>query len=302
MTTPKRVAVLRCAELPSFVTWDIPDIDALFSDDKLLIEEFGRKGVHASPVVWRDPAIDWGEFNLALIRSTWDYIDQREDFLAALEHIHESQCTLLNPVDAVRWNSDKKYLFDLASWGIPTVPTYAASHDTTHLMDTVAQERWSGAILKPRVGAGGAQVERIAPHGLFQCLQRLSGQNKTDEFLVQPLVESVMTEGEWSFIYVNGELSHTLLKRPAAGDYRAHGIYGGTVEPAQPRPDDRSAVDAIQKSLPFDLLYARLDLVRVGSQLSVLELELIEPMLYLGTSPSAASRFVAAAIERMNQT
>jgi len=300
MALQKRVAVLRCAELPSFVTWDIQDVDGLFSDDDLLIEELTRQGVHARSVIWRDPNIDWSEFDLALIRSTWDYIDQRESFLSVLADIEGSSCTLLNPLEAVQWNSDKTYLFDLAHWGVPTVPTYSASQSGPGLMEIVAREEWSGAVLKPRIGAGGAHVQRIPAHELSKSLQRVSVQRATDEFLVQPLLECVITEGEWSFIYVNGELGHVLLKKPAVGDFRAHGIYGGTIESAQPSPRDLSEADAIRGSLPLDLLYARLDLVRVGDRMSVLELELIEPMLYLDMSPSTARRLAAGAIARIN--
>ena len=223
--------------LPSFVTWDIADVEALFTDDHLIIEEFARQGVQARSVVWRDRQINWDEFDLALIRSTWDYIDHRESFLAALGNIEASSCALFNPIEAVKWNSDKSYLLDLASWDIPIVPTYSASSDIADLVRMAAQE-WRG---------------------------------------------------------------HVLLKKPAAGDYRAHGIYGGTIESAQPLPGDLLGVKEMLTKLPFDLLYARIDLVRVEGRLSVLELELIEPMLYLHLSPATVGRFVASSIARMDQ-
>src|SRR5687768_13360076 len=118
-----RVAILRCQNLPSFVTWDIPNVDDLFSDDRLLVQEFTRRGIEASSVVWRDRDIDWNQFDLALIRSTWDYIDDREHFVAVLSEIEASRCRLFNPLEAVRWNSDKRYLLDLERWRVPTVPT-----------------------------------------------------------------------------------------------------------------------------------------------------------------------------------
>ena len=105
------------------------------------------------------------------------------------------------------------------------------------------------------------------------------------EYLVQPFIESILSEGEWSFIYFNGELSHVLLKKPAANDYRVQGIYGGTVQIAEPRLDDHAQADTVLAKLPFDVLYARLDFVRVGQQLSVIEVKLIEPIFSFNLVP-----------------
>ncbi len=198
----------------------------------------------------------------------------------ALGNIEASSCALFNPIEAVKWNSDKSYLLDLASLDIPIVPTYSASSDIADLVRMAAQEWRGDAVLKPRVGADV----------LAKSVQILSAEHALGEYLIQPLIESVTTEGEWSFVYIDGELGHVLLKRPAAGDYRAHGIYGGTIESAQPLPGDLLGVKEMLTKLPFDLLYARIDLVRVEGRLSVLELELIEPMLYLDLSPATVGR------------
>jgi glutathione synthase/RimK-type ligase-like ATP-grasp enzyme len=262
--------------------------------------EFARRGVEAPSVVWGDPGIDWDQFDLALIRSTWDYIDQRERFLTVLSTIEASSCMLFNPLAAVRWNSDKRYLLDLDDWGVPTVPTYQApTTDHASLEETLIKEGWRSAILKPRIGAGGSQVHRVATHEVASTLEKLTEQHPRQEFLVQPLIESVITEGEWSFIYIDGALSHVLLKKPALGDYRAHGIYGGTVESAEPTPGDRSRAEAMLGRLPFDLLYARLDLVRVDGRLAVMELELVEPMLYFDLAPEGVGRLAGATMARL---
>jgi glutathione synthase/RimK-type ligase-like ATP-grasp enzyme len=294
-----KIAILRCQNLPSFVTWEIPNVDALFSDDHALIDSFTRRGVDASSVVWRDPAIDWNAFDVALIRSTWDYVDDRDGFISSLGRIDASRCRLFNPLDAVRWNSDKSYLLDLERWGVPTVPTYRASSlDPDAWTERAARDGWSGAVVKPVVGTGGAHVQRLTADQIPAALKSLAADQPGREFFIQPMIESVISEGEWSYAYFGGELSHTLLKRPAAGDYRAHGIYGGTVEAAAPDAQDILQADAIQKSLPFDLLYVRLDLVRIDGRLSIMELELIEPILYLHLAPGGASKLVDATLAR----
>jgi glutathione synthase/RimK-type ligase-like ATP-grasp enzyme len=297
-----RVAVLRCNALPSFVTWPIPNVAELFADDRLLIAEFAQRGVEASSVVWGDPNPDWNQYDLALIRSTWDYIDDLARFVTVLSAIEASACRLFNPLDAVRWNSDKSYLFDLNDWGVPIVPTLRVSTtDLASVADTVAREGWHSVVVKPIIGAGGSAVRRVAAAEIGGTLKQLAAQHPQHEFLVQPLIESVITEGEWSFIFIDGEVSHVLLKKPAAGDYRAHGIYGGTIESAAPRQHDLRHARAMLARLPFDLLYARLDLVRIDGHLAAMELELIEPMLYFDLAREGVGQLVDATIARLRE-
>jgi glutathione synthase/RimK-type ligase-like ATP-grasp enzyme len=299
MEASMRVAVLKCQKLPSFVTWEIPNVEDLFADDRMLIAELAERGVEAESVVWGHSSVDWDRFDLALIRSTWDYIDERERFLSVLAEIEESSCQLFNPLEAVRWNSDKSYLLDLRDWQVPIVPTHLASGTAPAILqDRIVQQGWKNAVLKPRIGAGAADVCRVPSHEIAQTLAQRTAQRPQQELLVQPLIESVIGEGEWSFIYIDGELSHVLLKKPAPGDYRAHGIYGGTVERVEPRRDDLLQVEAMLAKLPFDLLYARLDLVRIEDHMVVMELELVEPILYFNLAPQGVSRLVSAALSR----
>jgi len=295
-----RVAVLRCRNLPSFITWEIPDVEALFTDDRLLMAAFADRGIEAEPVVWDDPRVEWGRYDLALIRSTWDYIDARERFLAVLEKIEASTCKLFNSLQAARWNSDKAYLFDLDAWQVPIVPTRRVSAmDLASLHAAIAGDGWRAAVIKPMIGAGAADVRRVPLEALAGELAQLAARDAKREFLVQPLVESVVSEGEWSYVFIGGKLSHVLLKKPAAGDYRAHGVYGGTVELAEPQPADARQAEAMLRRLPFDLLYARLDLVRIDGRLAVMELEAVEPMMYFDRAPGSAGALAEAALLRL---
>jgi glutathione synthase/RimK-type ligase-like ATP-grasp enzyme len=115
---------------------------------------------------------------------------------------------------------------------------------------------------------------------------------------VQPFAQAVLDEGEHSFAVIGGEVSHVLRKRPAAGDFRAHGIYGGTVEAHTPAAGDLAEMRDLYTRLPFDLDYARIDVVRFDGRLAVLELELIEPILYLALAPGAADRLASAVLHR----
>lgn len=293
-----RIAVLRCGRLPSFVTWEIADVDALFVDDQRLIEALAARGVDAEPVVWSDPGTDWNAFDAAVLRSTWDYVDHLDEFLDVTAAIDASRCTLLNPVRAVHWNADKHYLDDLDRIGVPIVPVLRGTPaEASRLLAAVDEAGWHELVLKPAVGVGGSGVVRtIAP----RLADALGEHGPRTEVMVQPFAEQIVTEGELSFAFLGGTLHHVLRKRPAAGDFRAHGIYGGTVERTNADPADAAEVAAMAARVPFDLLYARFDVVRFARRLALLELELIEPMLYLDLAPGSADRFADATIARLS--
>lgn len=290
-----RVAILRCEKLPSFITWEIPNLDELFEEDNLLIRGFEAQGFQASPVVWSEPNIDWRQFDIALIRSTWDYLDAAEHFLHVLSNIESSSCKLYNPLSVIRWNLDKHYLLDLEQQGVQIIPTFMASHvelDTLHQL--FVENQWQTAILKPAIGLAGSNTYRLTLHELENRLTKIRDEQPRSEYLIQPFIETVITEGEWSFIYFNQQLSHVLLKKPAPNDYRVQGIYGGTIQSAEPQSGDILQANSVLDRLSSDILYARLDFVRVNGQLSVMEVELIEPIFSFNLVPDSIMRLVNA--------
>jgi hypothetical protein len=289
------IAILRCEKLPSFITWEIPNLDELFEEDNLLIRGFEAQGLRATPVVWSDPAIDWNQFDIALIRSTWDYLDASEHFLNVLSKIESSSCKLFNPLSVVRWNMEKHYLFELEKQGVQIIPTFMASPvELGTLHKLFVENQWETVILKPSVGLAASNTYRISLDELENTLKELRTIHPSSEYLIQPFIETITTEGEWSFIYFNRQLSHVLLKKPAPNDYRVQGIYGGTIQTAEPRSHDLLQAEAVLNRLPVDILYARLDFVRVSGQLSVMEVELIEPIFSFNLVPESIGRLVNA--------
>src|SRR5688572_4824399 len=289
------VAILRCEKLPSFITWDVPNLDELFEEDNLLIRGFEAQGFQASPVVWSDPTIDWNQFDIALIRSTWDYLDASEHFLNVLSKIESSSCKLFNPLSVVRWNMDKHYLLDLEKQRVQIIPTYITSHfelDTLHKL--FLENQWQTVILKPAIGLAASNTYRVSLDKLENTLTKIRADQPHSEYLIQPFIESIITEGEWSFIYFNGQLSHVLLKKPAPNNYRVQGIYGGTIQSSEPQSHDLLQAASVLDRLPSDILYARLDFVRVNGQLSVMEVELIEPIFSFNLVPQSIMRLVDA--------
>jgi len=141
---------------------------------------------------------------------------------------------------------------------------------------------------------GGSNSYRISLEKLESTLTKLRADQPRSEYLIQPFIENIISEGEWSFVYFNQQLSHVLLKKPAQNDYRVQGIYGGTIQASEPRSNDLMQAQTVLDRLPLDILYARLDFVRVGAQMSVMEVELIEPIFSFNLVPESIERLVIA--------
>lgn len=289
------IALLRCAQKPNFITWDIGDIENFFVDDRMLMKAFDEKGHHASQVIWSDPTIEWKNYDIVLIRSAWDYIDHCKEFLQVLQHIESAGCQLYNNYETVKWNADKNYLLDLMNWRAPVVPTYKAS--TPGLQDLFEKKKWEEAIIKPRIGGGASNIKRMPTNELQSTIDQLT---IPDNFLVQPMISSIISEGEYAFIYIDGKLSYAHLKKPASGDFRVQGIYGGTLDVIHPSEQDAKQVQLIYNLIPFDPLYARIDVVRLQDTLVVMELELIEPILNFELSPHGVEQFVEGVLKKYN--
>lgn len=294
------IAILQCENLPSFITWDIPNVDEYFEDDRSIADILRKMGHEVSLLKWSDQSISWDEFDAAVIRSTWDYIDRRNEFIDSLKKIEASGCRLFNSRNAVEWNSDKQYLLELNKAGIPIIPTYEADAiDLLELEKKFEKNNWQDAIIKPVVGGGGAGIIKSETKKINDHLQDLITQHPGTSFLIQPLMTSVMDEGEWSYVFIAGQLQYVLLKKPAAGDYRTHGIYGGSITLTKPSEEEEHQAVSIFNNIPFDTLYARLDLVKLEGQLVVMEIELIEPVLYFNLYPGAANLFADAILKRL---
>ena len=270
---------------------DFPDGEP---DGHLLVEELARRGVEARWAAWDDPEVDWSAARLVLVRSTWDYDSGRDEFLAWARSVGER---LVHQADVLAWNTDKGYLVDLARTSLPVVPTVAVDHEND-LAPVIAE--LAPAVVKPRVGAGGRGVvlfdgEPGGPAGLDES------QLARGPWVVQPLVESVRTEGETSVFVLGGRAVAQVQKRPSGDEIRVHEEFGGRTD-VVPLADEAVgvAVEAVQVAeglLGVRLPYARVDLMRLDDgTLAVSEIEVTEPGLYLDVVPGNASAFAEVVV------
>ncbi|MCX6396566.1 MAG: hypothetical protein NTV23_08775 [Propionibacteriales bacterium] len=253
-----------------------------------------ERGISARWVLWDDPTVEWAG-SLVAIRSAWDYETRREEFLAWARSVPR----LLNGVDVFVWNTDKVYLTQLADAGLPVVPTISVDgeEDLPAAIAVVWDENPSGAVVKPRVGAGGRGVT------IFDGTD--GGPVELDEsglglgpWVVQPLVSSVRTEGEYSVFVLAGEPRSMVRKVPVGDEIRVHEEYGGSTAPvtrtAEAGDLARRTVRAAEAMIGARLDYARVDLLRLADgALAVSELEVTEPGLYLEELPENGPAFAA---------
>ena len=269
---------------------------------ELLLKAFADRGLGAAWARWDDPAVDWSAARVVAVRSVWDYERRRDELLGWTEHVARWS-RLVNGPAVFRWNTDKSYLLDLERIGVPVVPT-ALLDDRARLAEVSA--RFGGrVVVKPRVAAGGRglTVQDAGPDlgGLGVDL----ADDQWGSWLVQPLVESVRTEGETSVFVFAGVPVSQARKLPAGDEIRVHEMYGGTTEAVEPTDEAMllaaETVAAARQLFDEDLCYARVDLMRLDDgQLVVGELEVTEPGLYLDVLPGNADAFadvVAALVE-----
>jgi glutathione synthase/RimK-type ligase-like ATP-grasp enzyme len=282
MSSP-RIAIATCAAYAD-----------LKADDKLLREALAERGCEAPAVVWNEPGIEWRNFDLCMIRSTWDYHEHHAEYLAWAGRV-QSECRLRNSAELVIWNSDKRYLRAFEARGIRTVPTVWVDRDSPLELDQIlAGTGWREAVVKPVVDLGARNLHRVrageSSPALGSILQR-------HDAMVQPFLPSLEERGELSLIYVGGELTHTVRKRPAAGDFRVQSIWGGTAAREEPTLAERELAEATMEEFKEAPLYARVDLVEGPTRdPCLIELELIEPNLYLSQHPPAADALADAAL------
>lgn len=291
-----KIAFLACpVTLPSSPT---RRPDAFEHDLQLaaLREGFGPRA-EVQDIDWRAPLEELTRFDLAYLGTPWDYTEAKDEFLAKLTALETAGVTVCNPVEVIRWNADKLYLRELEQRGAPSIPTlWPENPGRSEVLAAMEHFGCDRVVVKRRVGAGA-----VGQHCFSRSDLPADDWQLGQAGMIQPFLPAIQSEGELSFIFVGGELSHALIKRPTAGDYRIQSLYGGREEALTPAPADRAAAEAVVAMLPFSEppLYARIDMVRMtDGELAVIEAELIEPYLYPEQGPGFGKNFADTAIRR----
>jgi glutathione synthase/RimK-type ligase-like ATP-grasp enzyme len=280
-------------------------LPALTDDDRLLAASLGERGARTTAVVWSDAEVDWTAYDAIVVRSCWDYFLRADEFFQWLARLEDSGAHVLNPVRTLRWNAEKTYLRQLEAAGIPVVPTrWLEPGASESLSDIRRRTGWSELVVKPAISGSAHETWRASPGAGYPDEIRLGTMTASGCVLVQPLVDVISADGEWSIVFIDGEYSHAVLKRPQSGDFHVQIEHGGTfsaMEPPEPVLAQARAALRAASAEGEEMLYARVDGCVVDDDLLLMELELIEPVLFLGTSAGAADRLADAVLARIGQ-
>ena len=294
MVRQRRVALATSARYP-----DLP------GEERLVIPALAECGAVGEPVVWDADDAAWATFDAVVIRSCWDYHLKLDAFLAWLERVARLGVPVLNSPRLIRWNSDKRYLVELAGRGVTIVPTQVIQRGTEDpaaaLLQALDRLTTEEAVVKPAVSASAHGTWRTSRARAAADASAFKALVAAGDVLVQPFVPVVGQAGEWSVVCLGGTPSHTVLKRPAPGDWRVQGELGGTAQRlAMPEGALQEAQQVLTAAEARGATYARVDGCVIGGRFVLMELELIEPQLYLSLEPDAAARFARAIVEALD--
>jgi len=273
-------------------------IPGIHADDAHFVESLIRVGVEPTTCVWNDPGVDWSRFDAVLIRTTWDYFKLYPAFKVWLDQL---PIPTINNTALLRWNSDKRYLLELETLGVEVIPTRTAKG--TELAASLATMHGQKVVIKPTI-SGGAWHTLLGVVGDEEFAQAITQLPAEFEYLLQPFLPEIMADGEWSLLFFDGQYSHAILKRAASGDYRVQAMFGGSEEAVEPSAvmiaSAERALAAVATLGHPDHAYVRVDGVLVDGRFLLMELEMIEPHLFLTHRPDAAERFASNLRRRLD--
>lgn len=276
----KKIAFVSCDDLSSYVV-----------DDEIVFNLLNdRSDVSYDVVSWSDDSVEWSDYDLAILRTTWDYTKNLDSFLKKMVHIESKVSRLLNSKKTIEWNAEKTYLQTLSENGVSIIPSIFLKDETDYSLSEKIKDDIK-YVLKPVVGASANDIKVLMGKELLVFLKSLEIKSR---WFVQPFLEEVL-QGEKSLIFFNREFSHGVKKVPKANDFRVQEEHGGLITFYHPTDEEfkfaKLALDQIEDD---QLLYGRVDFISTQDGPKLIELELIEPSLYFRTQDQAASNFVSA--------
>lgn len=283
---PRRIGFATAAHCPR-----------LTADDQRAAAVLEARGLEVCPVVWSgedEPAVD-----SLVIRSTWDYHQRPDEFRRWLDRVEAKQLPVWNPASVLRWNLDKRYLRELEQAGVRTVPTVWLDRESPPLRELLESHGWDDVVVKPAISASGWRTFRSTRDRAVDD-EPAFRQLVTDcPAMLQPFIPQVAVEGEWSLMFFGGKFSHAVLKQPAPGGFLVQTEHGGRVEAAIPTSTMVQEAEEAVARAPGAVIYGRVDGVREGCRLRLMELELLEPVLFFEYCPLSPHRFADALMDAL---
>ena len=268
----------------------------LRDEEKPLLDALTARGIRARPAVWTDPHVDWAAARLVVVRYVFDYVNDREGFCAWADRV-EAVTPLHNPARVLRWNSHKSYLRDLESDGVPIVPTvWVKAGARVDLAGLMNERGWRDVVVKPAVDNGARRAVRVARDDAAAGQKHLEDVVRDREAMVQPYVPATEEIGEHALVHFDGRFSHAIRKdqmlagRPFSLD---------RTPLIEPDPAELALAKLILDRFDPPLLYARVDTIVTDDGARLMELEVLEPVLFFPKAPGSADRMADAIAARL---
>ncbi len=256
----------------------------LTTDEQLVVKQLRAIGLDVMPTVWDDTRVDWKDYRLIIVRSVWDYHLKINQFLDWLNKLQMAGLNVSNPVEILKWNHHKFYLQDLEVKGVPIIPSvYIKKGGTSAFYKLINKKDWEEIVLKPAVSATALGLIKVIKSGISDHQEEIEKLIRNNDTIAQHFQPTITKVGEWSFMFFNKRFSHAVLKHPKQGDFRVQSDFGGSIQIVQPGDDLLKQVEIIIDAISEDLLYCRVDGIVLEGQFTLMEIELIEPELFLLT-------------------
>ncbi len=246
-------------------------------DDQLLMAALQEHGVEAESIDWRVNNVDWTAYDAVMVYSVWDYYEDRPQFINLLKKIESLNIPLYNPSFIIEWNSHKTYLQDLEKMGLKTLESvYISGQELSKLESIMEEKGWDDCVIKPQVSTSAHHTFRLNRSNLSTIQNNLEKFN--EDWILQPFAPEIVLEGEWSFVFFDKEYLHCTLKKPAPGHFL---VQTGKKILIQPPEWMIQEAQRIVDTLNLPALQTRVDLIRRGDEIIIMEIEMVEPSLYL---------------------
>jgi glutathione synthase/RimK-type ligase-like ATP-grasp enzyme len=271
-----------------------------FDEIQGLLPFLQGKAIAIQAEIWDDPNVDWQTYDVALLRMPWDYHQKFDAFNVWLDRMESLGIRLLNDYSIVRWNMDKHYLQEIADAGFDVISSVFLEKNETENISSVFDTLQSDQlIIKPCVSGGSKNTLKIDRETAVDKAGEIATLLQQGAYLAQPFMKEI-NDGEWSFIFFNNTYSHTILKKPREGDFRVQQFFGGTIDPVYPDQNFIDRASSYLSAFAPDTFYARVDGLMVNGKFMLMELELVEPFLYLAYAANAPENFYDALIKRLD--
>ncbi|MEO8512126.1 MAG: hypothetical protein ABI543_01070 [Ignavibacteria bacterium] len=276
-------------------------LENILEEDRILTQALEKHGLKVTRTIWDNPEFNWADTNYVLFRTPWDYFNRYSEFAPWLESAGKVT-KFINPIDIINWNIDKHYMLELEKAGINIPPTVFIEPGDTRTLEEITNElNWSEFILKPAISGGAWHTYRMNKESIPEHEEIFKELIKDRSMLVQEYQESISGKGEVSYMVIGGRFTHAVLKKGKGKDFRVQENFGGTVEDYSPTAEEIAFAQLVVKKARPGIIYARVDVMwDNNNELSLGELEVFEPALWLRKYPPAADMLAEIILGKIN--